>query len=292
MHDQNATAEHDHKSDTLETSEEALSDSIAPDVVAALGKSYADRWRPMSVGEGSHDPELAAIDEKLLRDINIVLCETCGKGRACTPSSDVKEVYAGAASNVVPLQPRCLVIVDSGATRHMLPHRAGFIELSDSVNGVVVLGKKSYKIDIEGEGLTRLSCLNRVLLVPALSMGLISMGQLDRDGYGATVCDGVFTVIDKQTKEVALVAHRKKNNLYYLDSRFAKLLMIEESGDEEDQELEYAQPAEATDADWFNLHRRLGHLSQNKMLKGLKNGNWLGKFDITYELAQVVDAAF
>jgi hypothetical protein len=273
----------------LETHDRATTDCHALDVAAAPGKSSAE-LRPMSVCEGG--PELAAIDEELLRDINIVLCETCIKGRVCTPSSDVKEVNAEAASSAVgPLHSRCLIIIDSGATRHMLPQRAGFVELNDSVNGVVVLGKKSYTIDIEGEGLTKLRCLNRVLLVPALSMGLLSMGQLDRDGYCATVCDGVFTVIDKQSKEVVLVCHRKKNNLYYLDSQFASMLTDDSASAEIEDQEESAQPAEASDADWFNLHRRLGHLSHGKMLKGLKNENWLG-IPITYEQGKTLTLPF
>lgn len=263
-----------------------MSDSCALDVVAAPGQSSADS-RPMSVCEGSRDPEQPAIDDTLLRNISIALCGKCLKGYSCVPSNDEPEAMEHAAAAVGPRLALFLIIIDSGATRHMLPGRAGFIELNDSVNGVVVLGKKSYKIDIEGEGLTRLSCLGRVLLVPALSMGLLSMGQLDKDGYGTDACDGVCRIYDKLTRRVVLVAHRKKNNLYYLDTRHAKLLTGETGDIREDLQDEFvqevlAQPAEVTDADWHHLHRTLGHLSHGKMLKGLKNENWMG-IDITYE---------
>jgi len=271
---------------TSDTHDRTDRGSPALDVTAALGASHAVR-RPImrnSGYQGPDDSELdACIEERLLRYIIIIVrCRRCHKGSSCMPSSDVQAVDNVAASAVVPLQSHCVIIIDSGATRHMLPERAGFLELNDSVKGVVVLGKKSYKIDIEGEGLTRLGCLNRVLLVPALSMGLLSMGQLDRDGYGTSVCDGVCTVFDKQSKEVVLVCHRKQNNLYYLDPKFARLL--NEGTEAEAEEIdELCQAAVAPDENsWMHLHRSLGHLSQGQMLKGLKNDNWLG-IPITYD---------
>ena len=98
----------------LETHNRADYDSPALDVIAALGVSPAVR-RPMSASEG----ELATIEERLLRDINIVYCRRCLKGFSCSPSSDVQEVNEVTASAVIPLQSCCVVIIDSGATRQI-----------------------------------------------------------------------------------------------------------------------------------------------------------------------------
>ena len=76
--------------------------------------------------------------------------------------------------------PDIRIIIDSGATSHMLPSKEYFRSYNE-YTGEVALGDNSLRLPIIGIGNT--SILNNVLHVPDLSMGLISISQLDTTGH-------------------------------------------------------------------------------------------------------------
>src|SRR5215216_614759 len=61
-------------------------------------------------------------------------------------------------------------------------HKDLLSNLDVSVKGVVSLGKKEVKLKIVGAGFTNLPWLGRTLLVPNLSVGLISIPTLGKVG--------------------------------------------------------------------------------------------------------------
>ncbi|XP_066323684.1 uncharacterized protein [Miscanthus floridulus] len=80
-------------------------------------------------------------------------------------------------------------ILDTGATNHMTGQRDAFSELDTSVHGTVRFGDGSV-IAIEGHGTILFKCKNgahQVLAgvdyIPRLTARIISVGQLDEDGY-------------------------------------------------------------------------------------------------------------
>ena len=74
------------------------------------------------------------------------------------------------------------VIIDSGASTHMLPLSRLCYDIS-AVDGVVSLGDNTKQISIVGMGLTIIEVLGPVLIVPELSCGLISIPTLDKAGF-------------------------------------------------------------------------------------------------------------
>jgi hypothetical protein len=245
----------------------------------------------------------ATIDKELLRKLSIVSCADCNN-RFCnlpTPMIDEEcrtEISAATSSYDKNLPgSKSTIIIDSGATRHMLPWKWMFTRISTAVQGKVVLGSKSYKLSINGVGDTGVKCLNRVLHVPELSMGLLSTPQLDKEGYTTTMGNGKCTVHHRESGEVVLRATLRKSNLYVVDQEYVDLLGGTDSDDE--MEVEQAMPTVEEELEerkakllgsaqpkptqmtmgvdgLEHLHRRLGHLSESKIKKGLKNGNWIG----------------
>lgn len=90
------------------------------------------------------------------------------------------------------------IILDSGATSHMVPFKSILFNYKRR-SGKVRLGDASKVIDIEGHGDTIL--FDDVHYVPNLTYGLISVGKLDDQGFR--------TIFDKQTVTVYAPNGRK-----------------------------------------------------------------------------------
>lgn len=79
--------------------------------------------------------------------------------------------------------------LDTGATDHMSSSRAAFSEHDETVAGMVRFCDGSV-VQIEGKGTMMFACrtgdhrrLHGVYFIPRLDINLISVGQMDEDGY-------------------------------------------------------------------------------------------------------------
>lgn len=80
-------------------------------------------------------------------------------------------------------------ILDTGATNHMTGVRSAFADLNTGVRGTVRFGDGSV-VGIEGRGTVLFSRKNGehqklagVYHIPKLTANIVSLGQLDEDGY-------------------------------------------------------------------------------------------------------------
>lgn len=263
-------------------------------VAAALGVGSAER---ITASDITDDVEVMApvaeIRPELLRKLNMTSCEGCQTRFCCIPPSEQSETEV--ACYVDSRHPPELII-DSGATRHMLPERGMLTSVREVASGKVVLGNKNYTLNIEGVGDTRLACLQKALLVNGLSLGLISTGQLDLAGYSTTFGQGKGTVIHRSSGEVALTA-TQRGKLYYVDHEYVDQLLDAANYSEElannavapvvAQKVDLKGSAQAKLSQTIEgqkemdlIHRRLGHVSRTKILTALKNNSWIGaKYD-------------
>ncbi|WVZ50972.1 hypothetical protein U9M48_002169 [Paspalum notatum var. saurae] len=109
--------------------------------------------------------------------------------------------------------------LDTGATNHMTGSRAVFSDIDASVRGTVRFDDGSL-VDIEGRGTVLFSCksgehrqLVGVYLISRLDTNLISVGQLDEDGYDIHMNKGVMRIRDERRRLLARV-RRSPNRLY------------------------------------------------------------------------------
>jgi hypothetical protein len=86
----------------------------------------------------------------------------------------------------------------------MTGSRAVFSDIDEHVTGTVRFGDGSL-VNIEGRGTVLFSCktgehrqLAGVYLIPRLDINLISVGQLDEDGYDIHVDKGVMRIRDER----------------------------------------------------------------------------------------------
>jgi hypothetical protein len=151
--------------------------------------------------------------------------------------------------------------LDTGATIHMSGSRAAFSELDHGVVGTVRFGDGSV-VKIEGSGVVLFSCkngehrrLNAVYYIPRLDTNLISVGQLDEEGYDIHVKDGLMRIRDEQSRLLARV-RRSPSRLYTLRLDIARPLCL---------------TARKVDMAWL-WHQRYGHISF-QALKKLQSGD-------------------
>lgn len=199
------------------------------------------------------------------------------------------------------------IIIDSGASSHMLPIATNLHDYTVIRDLQVGLGDTSVKLDVAGIGGTNL--LNEVLHVPRLSFGLISIGKLDRDGCVTVFKEGRVTVFDSEGETLLTGTRRQK--LYHLDDHYKPLFltcdstaraattMVSQSSQSSLSVSDYlqSQPGvhvsveqclaltrsglstqpKSTTADHENileiLHRRWGHASETAIKKILKRMN-------------------
>ncbi|RLM60219.1 hypothetical protein C2845_PM14G14360 [Panicum miliaceum] len=113
-------------------------------------------------------------------------------------------------------------ILDTGATNHVTGVQSAFSELDAGIHGTVKFGDGSV-VGIEGHGTILLKCkhgdhqvLNGVYHIPRLTASIISLGQLDEEGYKWTCEDGVLNVRDQRRGLLAKV-NLSENRLYVLN---------------------------------------------------------------------------
>jgi hypothetical protein len=113
-------------------------------------------------------------------------------------------------------------ILDTGATNHMTGERSAFAKLDTKVHGTMRFGDGSVA-RIEGHGTVLLKCKNsehkaltRVYHIPHLTASIISMGQLEEDGYRILLFGGYPKIWDTKGRLMAKVEHAA-NRLYVLE---------------------------------------------------------------------------
>ena len=202
------------------------------------------------------------------------------------------------------------IIIDSGASSHMVPCKFLLRGVTCAVQGEVSLGKSDYKLRIVGQGSTTITALESVLWVPGLSFGLISISKLDVKGYVITTERGKV-VVKNEVGEVVLSGTLEKNGLYYLDESYLDELWgssrcsclsqqvtavtmeedvfeeIYSPGVQADMLHEKAQITEEESSRTLEqLHRRLGHPGERVLKKAFKNNNYL----TTHSYSDIKDA--
>jgi hypothetical protein len=114
------------------------------------------------------------------------------------------------------------IIIDSGASSHMMPSECYLQGVDTTINGLVSLGDNKRKLSIVGAGYTSIPSLGKVYLVPQLSNGLISIPTLDKIGCKSIFDDGRVYIFDKNGS--MLLTGTLSNKLYYLDNKYIELL--------------------------------------------------------------------
>jgi len=99
--------------------------------------------------------------------------------------------------------------LDTWATNHMSGTRAVFSEIDDNVYGTMMFGDGSV-VNIEGRGMILFACktcehreLTDVCYIPRLDTNLISICQLDDNGYDIHIEHGVMRICDEQRRLLA-----------------------------------------------------------------------------------------
>lgn len=117
----------------------------------------------------------------------------------------------------------CRIILDSGATTHMLPYSDMFVSMV-SAQGYVILGSNVDKLVIEGKGHTSISYLHDVLYVPQLSVGVFSVPAFDKKQCTTVFKDGKGIVYDYDNN-VLLTSTLSICGLYEVDILYVNYLL-------------------------------------------------------------------
>lgn len=152
-------------------------------------------------------------------------------------------------------------ILDTGATNHMTGVRKAFSELDTGVHGTVRFGDGSV-VDIEGRGTILFKnkkgehqALSGVYHIPRLTANIVSMGQLDEEGFKIQIEGGVLRIWDERRRLLAKVS-RSMNRLYVLKLNVDRPVCMAAQGD---------------DVAW-RWHARFGHLSFRGLRKLAQEG--------------------
>jgi len=147
--------------------------------------------------------------------------------------------------------------LDTWATNHMSGTRVVFSEIDDNVYGTVMFGDGSI-VNIEGRGMIMFAYkisehreLTDVYYIPCLDTNLISVSQLDDNGYVIHIRHGVMRIRDEQRRLLAQV---------WLSPQLA---------------IHHPPPhctSRVSDSAAWRWHQRFGHISFQALRK-LSNGD-------------------
>lgn len=140
--------------------------------------------------------------------------------------------------------------LDTGASNHMTGSRSQFSELDEAVTGTVKFEDGSF-VQIHGKGTVLFKglrgehrVLSGVYYIPKLCSSIVSLGQLDENGYMSVIDRGYSRVYDRNKNLLAKV-ERGRNRLYMLNLKIASPVCL---------------LGEITDKTWL-WHARFGHLN-------------------------------
>ena len=106
---------------------------------------------------------------------------------------------------------QCMVLFDSGASRHMLSYRDHFLNFKSIVPKAITaadkhtfeaIGKGDLTILIPNGSSTACILLCDVLYAPKMGITLVSIGKLDVAGYAALFCDKWCQIFDSRKKKL------------------------------------------------------------------------------------------
>lgn len=162
-------------------------------------------------------------------------------------------------------QPAHAWYIDSGASQHMTPHLAYFIDLRSSTPAEYVCLGDDTKHHIEGQGTIRLDLMPSqhveipdVLYVPGLTKNLVSVRKIDQSG--CFICFGGGTcVIELGEGALLATGHLQSDDLYHLDLQSAQAHAVQSSSS-------FAKPSQT-----YLWHLRLGHTNYRKLVHMYKH---------------------
>jgi len=150
----------------------------------------------------------------------------------------------------------CRWVLDTGATNHMTGSRRVFAELDSGVTGTVRFGDGSV-VSIEGKGTVLFALksgehhrLDGVYYIPRLTTNIVSLGQMDEDGYKVVIEEGILRLFELQRQLLAKV-QRSPSRLYLLDMVIAAPVCL---------------TARVGDVAW-RWHEQYGHLNFQSLRK-------------------------
>jgi GAG-pre-integrase domain len=205
------------------------------------------------------------------------------KVRLNTAHAVSSALRAGAA------QSNSSIILDSGASTHMCPHRLWFKSLRSRERTDILLGDNS-SIACDKEGTIYFSmafcgkntqfCLDNVLFTPGLKHTLFSCSALASAGYQALVTAAHCTITDStaQGGPETIARMCPRNGIYYvpavahINKRHAAHSTNSEDNNDGDsgQHKPTAQLAHNEIVDRW--HSRLGHAGRDRVLELMRNG--------------------
>ncbi|WVZ83399.1 hypothetical protein U9M48_030555 [Paspalum notatum var. saurae] len=127
-------------------------------------------------------------------------------------------------------------ILDTGATNHMTSLRSAFSELDTGVHGTIKFDDGSV-IGIEGRGTVLFNCKNGehqaltgVYHIPRLTANIVSLGQLEEDGFKILLENGFLRIWDQRRRRLLAKVPRAANRLYQLTVDIAKPVCLAAQG--------------------------------------------------------------
>ena len=126
--------------------------------------------------------------------------------------------------------------LDTGATNHMTGSRSAFSELDTGIQGTVKFGDGSV-VNIQGRGIVLFKCKNGehqaltgVYHIPRLTANIMSLEQLNVEGFKILIEDGILTVWDLARRLLVRV-QRTTTNLYTLSLDIGRPMWAGVTGD-------------------------------------------------------------
>ena len=157
-------------------------------------------------------------------------------------------------------------LIDSGATRHMTPHKDWFVDMKPH-RGVVEFGNDD-ELPTVGRGTIqvafagRMQTMQDVLYVPGMGCNLLSIVALDRKGFETRFKDQGVKIINTATK--AVVARGGVcNGLYQLMESTSDRAFV--TGDAPPNNASEATKEEKETSAFRRLHERLGHPGAHRL---------------------------
>ena len=165
-------------------------------------------------------------------------------------------------------------ILDFGASFHYTSHHEIMENyFSDDFNKVHMADDETLKIMGKGDIQVKLPNeivwkLKDVRFIPSLKRNLISLGQLDQDGYCTTFTGSEWKI----TKEAMVIAHGKKNGTLYVTFSLEIIIVIEKLDEKLKiwhQRLSHMSELERDEGSCFKEEAARSKISRHRSMRGL-----------------------
>lgn len=145
------------------------------------------------------------------------------------------------------------IILDSGATAHMLP-RCMLIRGYCRSNGIVHLGDENSTLSIVGKGNTIVPEINNVLEVQNLNVGILAVCKFDAMQFTTVFADSKGIVRDMNGR-IIITATLTEDGIYEVDKQYVEILMGNKERSFMLEEVPYTHPSveELTETEHVNI---------------------------------------